>query len=151
MDRGYLEAEIRDRMRRVNAIFRRSLLPRVRVAAVTTSLLLLVAACATVNEQTDWIRIGVTTRDEVVARYGQPDLVITAPEGDTVTYRPTGRMPPPAIEVPTIQPGGSLGLPTTKMEKIPSGPDTPPHVRPARTIHIRYSAKGVVQDVTSEP
>jgi hypothetical protein len=73
---------------------------------LTPGVLILLGASAAVGDQADWIRIGVTTRDEVVARYGQPDLVIDSPGGETVTYQPTQRAPFPRIEVPTIQPGG---------------------------------------------
>ena len=36
--------------------------------------LVVVGACAVVPDRMDWIKIGHTTREEVLERYGQPDL-----------------------------------------------------------------------------
>ena len=115
--------------------------------------LLLIAACAaTAPEQPDWIRIGITTKDEVIQRYGSPDLVIVSPEGETATFRPRNPGQSPNVAVPTIQPGGSLGAPTTRMQEINPragvgsvGAGT--HDRPAQEFRIRYDRQGIVQEI----
>jgi hypothetical protein len=47
------------------------------------ALLGLLTACVSAPDHPDWIHVGVTTKDEVIARYGQPDWVIASPGGDT--------------------------------------------------------------------
>lgn len=120
---------------------------------LTAGLLSLLAACVSSPDQTDWIRIGVTTKDEVIARYGQPDLLMTAPGGETVTYRPTGSgVSIPRLEVPTAQ-AGPFGVPTTRMQPIEpwlgardSSTEAKEQLR--RELRIRYDARGVVQELS---
>lgn len=108
-------------------------------------------ACATAPDQTDWIRIGRTTKDQVIERLGQPDLVIASPEGDTVMYRPAdSSQARPRVEVPTAQ-AGPFGSATTRMQPIDPGLggraiDTGTHGRPRKELRIRYDARGIVQD-----
>ena len=115
--------------------------------------LVLVGACAGVPDQRDWIKIGQTTREEVVKRYGQPDFVKTSEEGETAVYRPKdpGRSTP-QMEIPTMQ-AGPLGTSTTKMEPINPGVGARPmsgsqQERPGQELHIRYNTQGIVQELT---
>ena len=88
------------------------------------SAFVLIGACATVPDAEEWIKVGQTTKVEVVGRYGQPDFVMASGEGETATYRPRDpRSFAPRMEIPTMQ-AGCLGSVTTKMETIPVwGPD----------------------------
>ena len=121
---------------------------------LTLGLLGVLASCASSPDQHDWIRIGVTTKDEVIARYGQPDLVMAAPGGDTAIYRPTGSGASiPRLEIPTAQ-AGPFGAPTTRMQPIDPGLgakdlDREVKVLVKREIRIRYDARSVVQEVSS--
>ena len=114
--------------------------------------LILVGACAVAPDQKDWISIGQTTREEVVKRYGQPDLVIASEDGETAIYRPRdSRRSTPQVEVPTMQ-AGPLGTMTTKMEPINPGSGTRPtngrlQERPEQELRIRYNAQGIVQEL----
>lgn len=114
---------------------------------------MLIGACTVVPDQKDWITIGHTTREEVVARYGQPDVVIATSGGETVIYRPrdSGVSPPP-VQIPTIQ-AGPLGTVTTKTETMNSGINTRPmngklQDRPAQELRIHYDAQGIVQELS---
>jgi hypothetical protein len=120
--------------------------------------LVFVGACATVadqkdqKDQKDWIKVGYTTKEEVVERYGQPDLVMASETGETVTYRPRDpRQSAPRIEIPTVQ-AGPLGTTTTRMEPVTPGMGTRPvnggrGDRPEQELRIRYDGQGVVQEV----
>jgi hypothetical protein len=117
------------------------------------SLLSLLAACASAPDPQDWIRVGVTTKAEVIARYGQPDLVIASREGDTAVYRPASPSSAPQMEIPTIQ-AGPLGTATTQMRPINPGLDANDRSREGKErvrseIHIRYDARGVVQELST--
>ncbi len=103
--------------------------------------------------RTDWIEIGRTTRDEVLARFGDPDSTAPLPSGEIAVYRvaperPT--LPPPSI--PTFE-AGPLGTTATKMKPLEPGLGTQGHTPPggeerlARAIWIRYDARGVVQEL----
>lgn len=111
-----------------------------------------VAACATMSDQTGWIQIGATTRADVVARYGEPDLVQTFQDGTLVTYRPTAsKQPPPAVEIPTIQPG-PFGTTVTTTKPVGQPADTlDPAARKhdwvKKEIRIRYDVQGIVREV----
>jgi hypothetical protein len=114
---------------------------------------ILIGACTAVPDQKDWITIGHTTREEVVARYGQPDVVIATSGGETVVYRPrdSGVSPPP-VQIPTIQ-AGPLGTVTTKTEPMNSGINTRStngklQNRPAQELRIQYDAQGIVQELS---
>lgn len=111
----------------------------------------LLSACATVPEEQDWIKIGQTTREEVVEQYGQPDFVMASDEGDTVIYRPRDqKQAPPQMQIPTVQ-AGPLGTATTRMEPVNPGLGNKPangrRERPAQELRIRYDARGIVQEV----
>ena len=116
------------------------------------SAFVLVSACATVPDAEEWIKVGQTTKVEVVERYGQPDFVMASGEGETATYRPRdSRSPVPRMEIPTMQ-AGPLGSATTKMEPISPGLGTRPtdgslQIRPKQELHIRYNAQGIVQEL----
>jgi len=123
------------------------------------SLLSLLAACASAPDHPapnhpDWIRAGVTTKEEVIARYGQPDLVIASPGGDTAIYGPaTSRSAAPQMEIPTVQ-AGPLGSATTQMRPITPGLDNNDRSREGKErvrseIHIRYDTRGIVQELSS--
>ncbi|MEI8014190.1 MAG: hypothetical protein WCH20_05050 [Nitrospira sp.] len=102
----------------------------------------------------EWIRIGVTTKDEVIQRYGHPDMVIASPGGDTAIYRPTASgQSAPRVEIPTAQ-AGPLGSATTRMQPIDPGlgakalnGKTKERLR--KEMRIRYDSRGVVQELSS--
>ena len=125
---------------------------------VMLGLLSLVAACASAPDHSapghpDWVRVGVTTKAEVITRYGQPDLIIASPGGDTVVYRPTASGSSVSqIEIPTAQ-AGPFGSSTTRMQPINPGLDARDQDKEMKErvrseIHIRYDARGVVQELS---
>ena len=122
-------------------------------------LLVLLVACVSAPDHSapdppDWIRVGVTTKAEVITRYGQPDLIIASPGGDTAIYRPTASGSSISqIEIPTAQ-VGPFGSSTTRMQPINPGLGANDLNREAKErvrseIHIRYDARGVVQELSS--
>ena len=126
---------------------------------LTLALLGLLAACVSAPEHPapdhpDWIRIGVTTKAEVIQRYGQPDMVIASPGGGTAVYRPTASgASVQQVEIPTAQ-AGPLGSATTRMQPINPGlgandMNTKAKDRLRNEIRIRYDARGVVQELSS--
>jgi hypothetical protein len=115
--------------------------------ALLLSVSVLFVACAQTSvDRTAWIQVGKTTRSEVVAQYGEPDLVLTSPDGETVTYRPAAVRP--SVQIPTAQPG-PLGTSRTQTETIEPGLGRNDRAsrRPTKEVRIRYNAQGVVQDV----
>jgi hypothetical protein len=111
----------------------------------------LLVACASTPDQPEWIRIGVTTKEEVIAQYGQPDLVFTFPGGDTGVYRPVASVP--RLEIPTAQ-IGPFGVPTTRMQTIEPGLGANDRSTEAKRslrkeIRISYDARGVVQELST--
>jgi hypothetical protein len=121
---------------------------------MTLAVLGLLAACVSAPDHPEWIRVGVTTKDEVVTRYGQPDLLIASPGGDTAIYRPPASGPSvPRLEIPTAQ-AGPFGASTTRMQPIDSGLGAKDLNTKAKEllrseIRIRYDARGVVQELSS--
>jgi len=119
---------------------------------VSFGALVVVGACTVVPEQKDWIVIGRTTREEVVQRYGQPDLARASEEGEIAIYRPRDPIRSvPRVEVPTMQ-AGPLGTMTTKVEPIDPGLGARPEngnlrERPEQELRIRYNAQGIVQEL----
>jgi hypothetical protein len=121
---------------------------------LTLAVLALLAACASTPSPPEWIRVGVTTKTEVIQRYGQPDLVIASPGGDTAVYRPTAPgTSVPQLEIPTAQ-AGPFGTATTRMQTIDPGlgakelnGGTTERLR--MEIRIRYDDRGVVQELSS--
>lgn len=131
---------------------RKDRISRLQILLLSFGALVLVGACASVPDQGEWIKIGQTTRDEVVKRYGQPDLVMASKEGETEIYRPrdSGRATP-KMEIPTVQ-AGPLGTTTTKMEPVNPGSGTRPtngglQERPEQELRIRYNSQGIVQEL----
>jgi hypothetical protein len=114
----------------------------------------LLAACVSAPDHPDWIQVGVTTKDEVTTRYGQPDWVIESPDGDTSVYRKTAFGPSaPRLEIPTAQ-AGPFGSATTGMQPINPGlgakdMNTKTKERLRSEIRIRYDDRGVVQELSS--
>ena len=131
---------------------RNNLLSRLQLPLISWGALVLVGACAVVPDQRDWIKIGQTTREEVVERYGQPDLVLTSEEGGTAIYRPRDlRRTTPKMEIPTMQ-AGPLGTAATKMEPLNPGLGTRPtngrpQERPEQELRIRYNAQGIILEL----
>jgi hypothetical protein len=132
--------------------WRATLMPLVRFRWIPWGFLALLSACASVPQQNDWITVGQTTRDEVIDAYGQPDLVTTTADGETVVYRSRGvsRSAPP-MEIPTVQ-AGPLGTTITKMESIKPGTGGPVNGgrlrrNLERELSIRYDGQGIVQEV----
>ena len=126
---------------------------------LTLGVLGLLAACVSAPDHPapdhpDWIRIGVTTKDEVIQRYGQPDLVIASPDGDTAVYRPnTSGQSAPRLEIPTAQ-AGPFGSATTRVQPIDPALgakdlNTEAKKQLRSEIRIRYDALGVVQALSS--
>jgi hypothetical protein len=123
-----------------------------------TCVTLLSAGCATdqarvkaAAEETEWIKIGSTTREEVIKRFGDPDATAEAQSSEIVVYRPR-RPPSPGMVIPSPE-AGPLGTVTTRTRPIEPGLGTSPIGRgekPSRTIWIRYDAGGVVQQVSFE-
>ncbi len=120
---------------------------------LTLAVLGLLAACVSAPGHPEWIHVGVTTKDEVIERYGQPDLVIASPGGDTAVYRPSVSGPSiPRVEIPTAQAAPS-GETMTRIKTIDPGlrardlnRETQERLQPE--IRIRYDARGVVQEVS---
>jgi hypothetical protein len=114
----------------------------------------LLTACVSAPDRENWIHVGVTTQDEVIARYGQPNWVTTSPQGDTVVYRPTASgSSARRLEIPTAQ-AGPFGSATTRMQVITPGLgakdlDGETRERVRREIRIRYNAQGIVQELSA--
>jgi hypothetical protein len=114
----------------------------------------LLTACVSAPDHENWIHVGVTTKDEVIARYGQPDWVTTSPQGDTAVYRPTTSVSStPRLEIPTAQ-AGPFGTATTRMQPIDPGLGAKDlngkaKERLRKEIRIRYDDRGVVQELSS--
>jgi hypothetical protein len=130
----------------------KNLVSRLQLFLISGFAIVLLGACAGAPEQKDWIKIGQTTREEVVKQYGQPDLVMASEEGETAIYRPRdSKRSTPQVEIPTMQ-VGPLGTMTTKMEPINPGSGTRPmngglQQRPEQELRIRYNAQGIVQEL----
>lgn len=115
-------------------------------------LLILLGACATTGAPEQWIRVGVTTRAEVVEQYGEPDMVTVLNDEETVIYR--AKDPGQAfmlIEIPTAQVGPS-GTMTTKTQSVTPGLGARPVRagaldRPGKDFRIRYDSRGLVLEV----
>ena len=131
---------------------RHNFLSCLRFVLISWGALVLVGACAAVSDQREWIKIGQTTREQVVERYGQPDLVMASKEGDMEVYLPRDpSQAAPRMEIPTAQ-AGPLGTMTTKMEPINPGLGSKPgngnlKERPEKELRIRYNAQGIVQEL----
>jgi hypothetical protein len=129
-------------------VTRRSVLHSVSIMLATLGLFV---GCVSTPAHPDWMRIGVTTKADVLARYGQPDLLIGSPDGDTVVYRPSASVP--RLEIPTAQ-AGPFGTSTTSMQRINPGLDTNDLNRERKEllrseIRVRYDNRGVVQELSS--
>lgn len=111
----------------------------------------LLAGCVSPPGHPDWIRVGATTKHDVIERYGSPDMVIASPDGETAVYRPIASVP--RLEIPTAQVGPS-GTTITSMRRIDPGLGANDLNR-ERTellrseIRIRYDSQGIVQELTS--
>jgi hypothetical protein len=134
--------------------WRAMLMPVVRLRWIPISwgFLTILSACAFAPHQNEWIIVGHTTREEVVEAYGEPDLVMTATEGETVVYRSRAVSHSSAhMEIPTAQ-AGPRGLVATKMEPVVRGYGSTPddgglQGRPDRELRIRYDALGIVREL----
>ena len=116
---------------------------------ICTALLLVGASGCITTSETAWIHAGKTTRDEIVERYGVPDLTVITQEGETVTYR--GRSffaPSTALNIPTAQ-VGPRGEIMTRMEPINPGLRSTAALErmPLRPLRLRYDGRGIVQEV----
>lgn len=120
-----------------------SLLAVLSVVSVLTS-------CATVRPS-DWIRVGGTTRDEVVAEYGEPDLIRVMPDGEVAVYRPTAPTAArPRLSVPLVEAAGDQGAIRTREQPLERGlgvrgVGTGARARPEKEFRIRFDRNGVVQ------
>lgn len=110
------------------------------------------AASGCAHNDPQWIRVGATTKADVVERYGEPDLVRASPEGEVATYRPrAARRPTPPMEVPVAR-AAPFGQTRTDMQSIHPGLGARDVAagtedRPPQEFHIRYDAQGIVRDV----
>jgi hypothetical protein len=108
--------------------------------------------CATPPSDKNWLRIGVTTKEEVIKHYGEPDLVQTSSEGEIPLYRATTqRNPARAVDIPTIQPG-AFGTTVTKSSPIEPGlgardVSAGTDERPRNEMWIHYDLYGIVREV----
>lgn len=122
-----------------------------RSVPIFLAVLGLLTGCVSPSGHPDWIRVGATTKKEVIARYGPPDMVVASPGGDIAVYRPIAATP--GIEIPTAQVGPS-GTTITTMQRIDPGLGTHDLNRERtellqREIRIRYDSQGIVQELTS--
>ena len=117
-------------------------------------LLGLLTACVSAPNHDNWIHVGVTTKDEVIARYGQPDWLTTSPQGDTAVYRPTASgLSARRLEIPTAQ-AGPFGTVTTGMQPINPGLGAKDLNWKGKEwlrkeLRILYDDRGVVQELSS--
>ena len=122
-----------------------------RSVSIILAMLGLLAGCVSPPGHPDWIRVGTTTKHDVIERYGPPDMVIASPDGETAVYRPIASAP--GLEIPTAQVGPS-GRAVTSMQRIDPGLGVNDLNR-ERTerlrgeIRIRYDSQGIVQELTS--
>ncbi len=121
---------------------------------LTLALLGLLAACASAPDHPEWIRASATTKDEVVARYGQPDLLIASPDGSTAIYRQAASGPSiPRVEIPIARAAPS-GQTMTHMQIIEPGLGAKDlngemKERLRNEIRIRYDIRGIVQELSA--
>jgi hypothetical protein len=144
-----------DEKARIATIHKRSLLVCLLTLIAAISLAWL-PGCTTVPDpadQTNWIEIGKTTKADVVARYGEPDLTQRIAIGTVVIYLPVLKYPPPPPAVPTIQtmqptPAGFGVAMTNPIEPRLAVADVGggAHGRPWQGLSIRYDAQDVVRE-----
>jgi hypothetical protein len=110
------------------------------------------AACDSDPDNQNWVRIGETKKDDVIARYGNPDVLVPAPGGETAIYLPTDSEVP-QLEIPITHAGPS-GTQTTRMQSIEpdlgateTGKEGKVVLR--KELRIRYDDQGVVQALSS--
>jgi hypothetical protein len=122
--------------------------------SLAPAMLALLAACASAPNHPEWIRVGVTTKAEVTARYGQPDLMMASSGEDIAIYRPTASGPSaPQLQIPTAQ-AGPFGLPITGSQPINPGLGArdlngKAKERLGKEIRIRYDDRGIVRELIS--
>lgn len=91
----------------------------------------------------------MTTKADVLKRYGAPDFVQMLPDGEIATYRPSTSPPPkPTVSVPTVQ-AGPVGMMTTQSQTVEPGfgKNTGSRDRPQTELQIRYDQQGIVREV----
>lgn len=122
-----------------------------KIRSVSAALaILLLASCATARPS-DWVTVGRTTREEVVAQYGEPDLIRVMPEGDVAVYRQTApTVARPRLSVPVAEAAGDLGAIRTREQPLERGlgvrgVGTGARARPEKEFRIRFDRNGVVQ------
>lgn len=126
-----------------NKISRNESFALIQIAFAIVGIPVFLGACASIPQETSWITVGQTTKEEVVERYGEPDLVVPDKEGETVTYRPRVQKPNPSANIPTVQ-AGPLGTFTTKTESIEYERSS---TGLRRELRIHYDARGIVKEV----
>jgi len=115
--------------------------------------ILFAVGCATGQGDSGWITIGKTTRQEVLERYGEPDLVRVSADGEVAMYgmrnSAASSGPPPVAQVAEPAPEGKMTFqPHPIIRGLGArdiGAGTP--ARPQREIHLRYDAQGIVREV----
>ena len=112
-------------------------------------MLLSLVACATTGAPEKWIRVGVTTRAEIVEHYGEPDRVIVSNDEETAVYQAkSAGQAPTHIDIPTAQ-AGPFGTMTTRTRTTDPGLgardlNAGAVDRPNKDFRIRYDARGIV-------
>lgn len=123
-----------------------------RSDVLISAMLMLLASCATTGVSEQWIRVGVTTRAEVVTQYGEPDMTMVSNDEETAVYLAKVLVQPSArIDIPTAQ-VGPFGTMTTKTQSVNPGLgaralNAGAVNRPNKEFRIRYDARGIVLEV----
>jgi hypothetical protein len=113
--------------------------------------IIVLASCATQSKPSDWIKIGSTTRDEVVDQYGEPDFIRSAASREIATYRSgPARQTSQQVEIPVAQAAGVSGGVTTRSHAIERGLGarnlgTGIRARPTKEFWVQYDENGVVR------
>lgn len=114
---------------------------------------LFLASCATHSKPSKWIKVGSTTRDEVVEQYGEPDLIRSSADGEIETYRLRLELQPRLpIYVPVAEAGGENATIRTRDQPIEHGlgargVGAGSQARPEKEFEVRYDVNGVVRSL----
>lgn len=120
--------------------------------ALCGAMLTLLVACATTGSPEKWIRVGITTRAEVVEQYGEPDMVTVSNDEETAIYRiKASAQVSTHIDITTAQ-AAPFGTTMMRTESVNPGLGVRPLSagaldRPSKEFRIRYDARGIVLDV----
>ncbi|MGQ0810112.1 MAG: hypothetical protein ACT4OO_02665 [Nitrospiraceae bacterium] len=115
---------------------------------------LVISGCATeqvqvqhISTDTAWIQAGVTTRDEIMKRLGNPESTVSLPDGEIAVYRGAqASVPSPVPGIPTLVP---TVLGATPMVTPPSSTtsELTRQNQSGQLFWVHYDARGVVQEL----